>query len=373
MDFPLTHNVDGCVDRYESHADYFPDKFVFRHSAQLQVEYAPHYKVLTFTPAVGTAEVLQYALVQCGTPPPAGFPAARIVTVPVRRFATANHSILSSIARLGLSDRLVGVANRRSITEPTIRRLTESRAIPEVGSGTHSNIEMAMAVQPDVYFTFYSAYPQSNLHPKLWELGVHALPMADHMETTPLGRAEWYAFLALLVNRERDATAYLDEVEAEYDRLRALTRHVASRPVVMTGQSESRDIWNLRGHQNNLAALIHDAGGQYFWHEGGASSYVRESYERVLYAADDAALWIGGPNRVASHADLVAHDPRHAFMQPVRLKRVYALDRDGLGTWTYPWVDQSLERPHAILADLIRVIHPDIAYAHRDVFIRPLE
>jgi iron complex transport system substrate-binding protein len=329
--------------------------------------------VLTFTPAVGTAELLQYALVQCGAPAPAGFPEARIVTVPVRRFATSNHSVLSSIVRLGLADRLVGVANKLSITEPTIRQLAMTRAIAEVGSGTHSNIELAMAVMPDVYFTFYSAYPQGNLHPKLWELGVRALPMADHMEPTPLGRAEWFAYLALLVNRERDAAAYLAEVEADYERLRALTADVTERPIVMTGSSETRDIWDLRGHQNNFATLIHDAGGQYFWHDGGASSYVRPSYERVLYASGDAAIWIGGPNRVASHDELVARDGRHAFMQPVRLRRVYALDRDGLGTWTFPWVDQSLERPHAILADLIRVIHPAIAYAHRDVFIRALE
>jgi iron complex transport system substrate-binding protein len=268
----------------------------FRHSSQLRVEYFGHYKVLTFTPAVGTAEVLQYALVQCGTPAPAAFPAARIVTVPVRRFATSNHSILSSIVRLGLADRLVGVANKLSITEPTIRRLAVTRAIAEVGSGTHSNIELAMAVAPDVYFTFYSAYPQGNLHPKLWELGVHALPMADHMEPTPLGRAEWFAYLALLVNLERDAASHLAQVEAEYERLRTLTAGVADRPMVMTGTSETRDIWDLRGHQNNFAALIHDAGGQYFWHDGGASSYVRPSYERVLHASGDAVIWIGGPN-----------------------------------------------------------------------------
>lgn len=373
VSMPLADNVDGCVDRFEPGADYFPDKVEFRHSAQLRVDYHGHYKVLTFTPAVGTAEVLQYALVQCGTPPPEGFPQARVVTVPARRLATANHSILSSIVRLGATDRLVGIANKLSITEPTIRRLALANLIAEVGSGTHSNIEMAMAMQPDVYFTFYSAYPQGNLHPRLWELGVHALPMADHMEPTPLGRAEWLSYLAVLLNRERSAAHYLATVERDYEQLRALTADVTDRPVVMTGSSETRDIWDLRGHQNNFAALIHDAGGRYFWDEGGASSYVRPSYERVLHASDRAVLWIGGPNRVAGLDDLVAADARHAFMRPVQLQRVYALDRDGLGTWTYPWVDQSLDRPDAILADLIRVIHPGIAYAHRDVFIRTLE
>lgn len=371
--YPLASNIDGCVDRFVPGADYFPDKVTFRHSRQLRVDYHGHYKILTFTPAVGTAEVLQYALVQCGTPPPQGFPDGRIVTVPMHRFTTSNHSILSAVTRLGLEDRLAGVANKLNITEPTIRALALTRQIAEVGSGTHSNIELAMAVAPDVHFTFYSAYPQSNMHPKLWELGVRALPLGDHMEPTPLGRAEWLAYLAVLSNLEDRASAYLAEVEREYDALRSLTADVTDRPIVMTGTSETRDIWDLRGHDNNFARLVHDAGGQYFWHEGGASSYVRPSYERILHASATAVLWIGGPNRVPTHEALVVNDARHAYMRPVQLGRVYALDRDGLGTWTYPWVDQSLDRPHAILADLIRVIHPEIALARQDVFIRPLE
>ncbi len=368
-----TANPRGCVERFDPGADYFPEKYTFHHSAQLRVTYHGHYKVLTFTPAVGTAEVLEYALVQCGTPAPAGFPAGRVVTVPMRRFTTANHSILSSVTRLGLENRLVGVANKLSITEPTIRALALSREVVEVGSGTHSNIELAMAAAPDVHFTFYSAYPQGNMHPQLWELGVRALPMADHMEPTPLGRAEWFGYLAVLVNLEGEAGPYLTEVEREYEALRALTAGVTTRPVVMTGSSETRDIWDLRGHLNNFARLIHDAGGEYFWHDGGASSYVRPSYERVLHASASALLWVGGPNDVPTYEALVNQDARHALMRPVQMRRVHALDRGGLGSWTYPWVDQSLERPQAILADLIRVLHPELAPTHAETFIRALE
>lgn len=250
--FPLARNVDGCVDRFDPSADYFPEKARFRHSTQLRVDYHGHYKILTFTPAVGTGEILQYALVQCGTPAPPRFPRARVVTVPMRRFTTSNHSILSTITRLELQDRLVGVANRLSITEPTIRTLALDRRIAEVGSGTHSNIELAMAVSPDVHFTFYSAYPQSNLHPRLWEMGVKALPLADHMEPTPLGRAEWLVYLGILTNRERSASRVFDSIESRYEALRARARGVTARPVVMTGRSDTRDSWDLRGGRQPL-------------------------------------------------------------------------------------------------------------------------
>lgn len=374
VEAPLQRNLrDTCVRDADPTRDYFPEKAAFRHSSQLEVVYHPTYKVVTFTPAVDTREVLRYALVQCGTTPPPGFDDAHTVEVPIRRFATAHHSILSTVTRLGLEGRLAGVANRRSITEPTIRRLAMDRQLPELGSGTHSSIEATIAVQPDVYFTFYSAYPQSNLHPQLWQMGVRALPMADHMEPTPLGRSDWLLFLALLTNQEGAAVPYLAQVEREYRALADRTRDVSVRPVVITGRTESRDTWDLPGHRNQLARLIHDAGGRYFFDRGGSSSYVRADYERTLWLAAPADAWVGGPNRIGSIGELLARDARHAWLRPVRRGHVWALDAGGESAWTYPYVDQSLDRPHVVLADLIRALHPDRLPDHADVFTRRLE
>lgn len=367
------HNLtDRCVDTASVATDYFPEKGAFRHSAQLAVEYHDTYKVVTFTPAVATREVLRYALVQCGAPRPEGFDEAHTVSVPVRRFATSHHSLLSAVTRLGLEDRLAGVADRFTITEPTIRRLAAARALPELGSGTHSNIEATIALQPDVYFTFYSAYPQSNLHPRLWEMGVKALPMADHMEPTPLGRSDWLLFLALLTNQEGEAMRYLGDVAAAYAALAERTRDVTARPLVITGRTESRDTWDLPGDRNHLARIIHDAGGRYFFDRGGSSSYVRADYERTLWLAAPADAWVGGPNRITSLGELLARDARHGWLRPVRRGQVWALDAGGEGTWTYPYVDQSLDRPHLVLADLIAALHPDRLPDHRDVFTRRL-
>ena len=202
---------ERCVSNFDSSVDYFPRKTRFLHSAQIEVSYHGYYKVVSFTPAVDNKEALQYALVQCGTSSPPGFPPARVIEVPIRRFTTANHSILSAVTLLGVENRLAGVTNCHNITEPTIRELALEQEIPEVGGGTPSNIELAMAVNPDVHFTFYSAYPEFNLHPKLWEVGVTAFPMADHMESAPLGRAEWVKLLALLVNKEAHANEWFAE------------------------------------------------------------------------------------------------------------------------------------------------------------------
>jgi iron complex transport system substrate-binding protein len=244
-----------------------------------------------------------------------------------------------------------------------------------VGGGTHSNIELAMAVDPDVYFTFYSAYPEFNLHPKLWEAGVTAFPMADHMETTPLGRAEWVKLLALLVNKEAQANEWFAGVEAEYEALKASTSNVADRPRVLYGSPDTRDSWQLRGDRNYFATLVRDAGGEYFWERGGASSLERGPYEEVLHDSASTAVWISasGLFGVDNIEQLIAKDARNAWLHPVKMRRVHSLDRGAAGAWTSPWGDQSLDQPHRALADLIRVIHPEIALAHEELFIRHLD
>lgn len=369
-------NLDnGCIGEFDPQLDYFPDKVTFEHSAQLAVEYHPSYKELVFTPAVDNKEQLRYALVQCGAPPPPGYPAARVIEVPIRRFTTENHSILSSVTLLGITDRLAGVASRYTITEPTIRELVLSRELAEVGGGTHSDIELAMAVAPDVHFTFYSVYPTWNLHPKLWELGVTAVPMADHMDTTPLGRAEWVKLLSLFVNREAQANEWFRGVAGQYEQLSALTADVTHRPRVLYGTPDTRGSWELRGDTNHFARLIHDAGGEYFWERGGASSWEHAPYEEALYGSATTMLWIGGMGLtgIDSIDQLLAKDSRFEWLRPVRMERVHALDRGGAGAWTAPWTDQSMDKPHRLLADLIRVLHPSIAVEHKEMFLRTLE
>jgi len=365
----------GCAPEFDAEADYFPAKVEFQHSAQLEVSYHGSYKVVSFTPAVDNKEVLRYALVQCGAPAPPEFPEARVIQVPIRRFTTANHGILSAVTLLGVEDRLAGVTNRHNITEPTIRKLAIEQEIPEVGGGTHSNIELAMAVDPDVHFTFYSAYPEFNLHPKLWEVGVTAFPMADHMETTPLGRAEWVKLLALLVNKEALASEWFAGVAQEYETLRALTQKVSERPRVLYGSPDTRDSWEVRGDRNYFAQLVRDAGGEYFWERGGASSWEHGAYEEALYRSAETLLWVGssGLSGIDSIDQLVAKDGRYAWLRPVQMRRVHALDRGSAGAWTSPWTDQSIDKPHRALADLIRAIHPEIAVEHPELFIRQLD
>lgn len=365
---------DGCVAAYDPAIDYFPDKVEFRHSVQLAVSYHKHYKVVTFKPSVATQEEFRYALVQCGTPNPDGFPPNQVITVPAPTFATVNQSMGSTVALFGLTDRLTGISSIRAYTVPEILQRHKDGRVQELGAGTHSNIENTLAVRPDLYFTFYSAYPQYNMHPKLWEVGIKAVPFSDHTETTPLGRAEWAKYLALFFNAESRAIQHFAFVEHAYSELAKRTRDVKHRPEVMVGVSQNKDEWHLHGGRNYMAGLIYDAGGKYFWDRDDiAGSLLFASFEQIFDESAEVVMWTPPTSSGKSLSTLIGLDGRLAHFRPVKEKNVHGWVGGGSIPWRYPSADQSLDKPHVVLADLMSVLHPDLVPDHARVYLQPLE
>jgi iron complex transport system substrate-binding protein len=371
---PSTNINGSCVSNYDPAIDYFPEKIRFDHSAQLHVSYHKHYKVVTFTPAVNTQENFRYVLVQCGTPVPGGFRDSQVITVPAPTFATMAQSMGSSVVAFGLTDQLIGISSIRAYTLQPILDRHKNGKILELGGGTHSNIENTLAVRPDLYFTFYSAYPTYNLHPKLWEVGIKAVPFSEHTEPTPLGHAEWIKYLALFFNVESKANNHFEQAELAYKELAARTRNVSERPEVMAGWSENKDQWYLYGGRNYMAGLIYDAGGKYFWNADQiAGSLVYTSFERVFDESAEALFWTTAPFVGTNLRALTNVDPRVDHFRPVQDKNVHGWIGGSKIPWRYPMADQSLDKPHALLADLMSVLHPELIPDYKREFLRRLD
>lgn len=353
----------ACVATFDQEIDYFPDRTAFRHSAQLSVQYHRHYKQITFRPAVSAEETVTLLLVQCGAPVPDHAPTTVVVSVPVARIATASSSMLGAAADLGAVDSFVGVSEPRAVTVPQFRERIRQGAITAMGGHVHGNIEQIIGADPDVYFTFHSAYPQFNVHPRLWSLGIRAIPHGDSLEPTPLGRAEWLKLLALLTNTEDRANKLFDGIEQAYLRTAGvLAAGTRERPTVLAGTASQRDVMELFGGANHRARLIRDAGGRFVLeHDRFAGSWLITSFERVYAAGADAPYWIGTRPGLLSVEALIATNPHHRwFESAVGSGNVYALDRGYRGMFAYPLEDQGLNNPHRQLAEIAAILHPHL-------------
>ncbi|SDV03957.1 ABC transporter substrate-binding protein [Pseudomonas mucidolens] len=355
-------NLDAsCVSDFHEDVDYFPERTQFDWSDQLSVEYAGHFKRVRFRPSVNTGETLDILLVQCGTPVPEHEAATVVVHIPIRRLATGNSAMLGAADELDIVDRLVGIENARTPTVESVRRGIAAGSIQELWGYAHANIEPIMAVRPDVYLSFYSAYPQFNLHPQLQRVGVRALPQADHLEGHPLGRAEWLKFLALLVNREAKANRQFAQVEQEYLHWRNLAAQARQRPAIMAGFPSGRDSFEVFGALNQRAQLLTDAGGDYVL--SGLrkhGSLLQVGFEEAYVAGAEAPVWIGVQSGHASLAQMLEITPRAAWFAAARAGQVYVFDKGSIGAWASPAHDNGMTRPHLALAELVQVLHPEL-------------
>jgi iron complex transport system substrate-binding protein len=368
-------NLDGCPDHYDPSIDYFPEKVGFEYAKQLRVSYHGNYKVVEFNPSVHTKETFRYVLVQCGTPAPKGYEGARSVQIPVQRFTLNHVEYGATVVRLGVLDRLVGVPSLLAYTTPGILERARRGEIHEVGSRSHSSLEPTVAVDPDVAFLFYSAYPNANLHPQLWQLGVEGVPLASQFEPHRLGRSEWIKLFALFFNRERQADEMFTQAARRYEDLARRASAAGNRPEVLLGVPNGRDIWALAGGRNFMSQLVWDAGGQYFWRDDLAGSLVLADYERVLDESLGTAVWIGGNgvNRISTRQELIRNDPRLAFFAPMEHGDVFAGDRGLDKRRAMPYSDQSLDKPDVVLADFVSALHPDLLPGYQPVFLRKLK
>lgn len=358
----------GCAPQQAEPAE----RARFDHSIQLRVSYHEGYKVVDFRPSVYTQETLRLVLANCGVTPPAEVHADQVIRVPVSSIVLANHAFNSALESLGVEESVVGVNSFRGITAPKLKRRAAEGKIHETGGGAHSNIEKTMALNPDVFFTFYSAYPQYNMHPKLWEAGLRAIPLSDHTEPTPLARAEWIKFIALFFHKEEAANRLFEGIVERYQRVANLTHEIASRPQVLAGFPSARDVWSAHGGSNYMASLIHDAGGEYVWQDAIHGSLVYVEFERMFDTAAGAESWVTSGFLPPALGVLRRQSPALAWLRPVTLGNVF---NSGCGLPPFapmPYHDQSLDKPDVVLADLLHLLHPGLLPEYRPMYFERL-
>ena len=161
----------------------------------------------------------------------------------------------------------------------------------------------------------------------------------------------------LFFNKEREANRYFAEVEKAYGELRELVADVASRPSVLVG-APFKGVWHVPGGKSFSATLIKDAGGDYLWKENKDIGGVPVAFESVFARGHQADIWLN-PSHWQSLAEGRAADKRFDLFEPFKARQVFNNNRrlnehGGNDIW-----EGGVARPHDVLRDLIRILHPD--------------
>ncbi|MBE9066796.1 ABC transporter substrate-binding protein [Leptolyngbya cf. ectocarpi LEGE 11479] len=363
----------ACVTDYQADKDYFPDKVQPEYSSGFSVDYYNHYKVVTVTqPWKAADETFEYVLVQCGTPTPDGFENAQVIQVPIRTVATLSTTYLPHLELLGQVEALVGMDNFDFVYAPAVRQKIDQGELIEFNSGRTLDIERLLVAGPDLVMAYGTGDPDSDSYGRIMQAGLPVALVGEYVETSPLGRAEWLIFTALFFNQEAQAQAIFTDIATEYESLVELTAPLAERPTVFTGFSYE-GTWYMSGGQSYAAQLLKDAGADYLWADSDSTVTIPLDFESVFDQAAAADVWVNVSQDWLSHGDAIASDPRYGKFDALKQNNVFnnnvrMNDFGGNDYW-----ESGAVNPHLILADLVKIFHPELLPDHKLVYYQQLE
>ena len=324
------------------------------------ISYVAGGKLITIlSPFEQKTAATRYLLVPRGATRPAGYADAHLIETPIRSLVALSSMHVALADFLGAADLVVGLGSFKYASAARVRQRIAAGKIYEVGQGKELNNEQLVAQRPDLVMT--TGWPGEGLarFQTLEAAGVPVMINSEWVETTPLARAEWVKVLAALLNKEDLANQKFGQVARDYNRLAALGRKTTQRPKVVVGLP-FKDVWYVPDADSYLTQFLRDAGCTYAWDQTRApSGSLALSFETVAPVALTADYWLQTGTAVAK-ADIVAQDARYAVFAPFKSGRVYNNNRRTNTQGSNDYWESGAMRPDLVLADLIKILHPEL-------------
>jgi iron complex transport system substrate-binding protein len=372
---PPAYSPDGCAISYDPEINYFPNQAKVDYAQGFSFEYHNNYKILTVTqPWANAQEAFTYALVQCGTPVPENLGAIPVFMVPIHSIVTMSATYLPYLEHLGKLDTLIGVDDPTYIYNEAVQKLATEGKITVVGGGAVgglASVETLIELAPDVIMASASGYADYDAHPKLLEAGLPVVINGDYVESTPLGRAEWGKFIAAFYNLEAEAETKYDEMVDRYLSLTNLTKDLEEKPTVFTN-TDYQGSWYVPGGQSYAAILLQDAGADYLWSDIEGTGATPLSFEEVYEKATTADFWLN-VGFATDLGSLLAMDERYVDFNAITSSHVYNYVARVNTSGGSDYFESGIANPDVILADLIRIFHPDLLPDHTLYYYKHLQ
>src|SRR5688572_19344124 len=359
-----TFDHPQCIEKFDSSKDYFADKTHLEFARNFSVTYHNSYKLVTVRrPSDGNATE-KYVLVQCGAPGPeleGDLSNAPIISIPITSLFSSASAHMPLLVDLGHEEVLTGIAQARYVTtEAVMKRIQEGR-VKEYAANNVIDTELVILNAPSVLMSS-GGYPEA--YAALRKAGVPVVTSVEWQESSALARAEWLKFMALFLNEERKAGDQFNVIRDRYMKLKERASEIPeeNRPRIMTG-SVYRGMFDISGGASYVAGLISDAGGVYVWADNRATGGTSVDMESQLARATDADIWINGGDW-KSLKQMLDEEERYKQFKAFQNRRVWLYNRFVNASGGYDYWSRGVTRPDLILADLIKIFHPELAKDH---------
>lgn len=277
----------------------------------------------------------------------------KIIRVPIKSMVCLSATQIAFADALGLMDRIVGVASADYVVSAQFSDLIKEGKIREIGISDRFKLEQLIQLSPE---TVMVTMQQGQNYETLRNAGLTVIPLAEHLENEPLGRAEWIKCFGVLFGKEREAAHIFDSIATEYNRLKELTKDVVYRPTVLSGKQYG-GFWSLPGGKSYLSKMIADAGATYIWEYNEESGSLMLDFETVYDRGIDADYWrfLVYSKEKFTTQNLLDEDARYAGLKAFKERKMLYCN-----TFSTPYFQKSPLEPQVLLADYISVFHPEL-------------
>lgn len=332
-----------------------------KYAKGFSLEYRKGVKLLSiFNTLQKGRDTLRYVLVPKGKPVPLAYKKYQVIYTPIERLCVFSTTHIGLLSLLEKEDLVVGVARPQIINSPIIQQRLAEGKIVETGTAFSPNLEILLETNPDLVMVTAVPAIQYSKFQTLMEARIPVLFLAEWLEHSPLGRAEWAKIIAALTHQEKKMAQVFSHIETRYQRLSKLTDTLTHKPQVLTGLAR-KDSWFVPGGESYVARLIKDAGGVYHWNHKKVTGSLQLDIETVFPIALQAEYWLN-TGTVTSMPDLLALDERFKEFQPVKNNRVYNNNKQLNAHGGNAYWEKGIVAPHLILEDMIRILHPELAF-----------
>jgi len=357
--------ITACSGTGTTHGPGEGDTLQLEHAQRLTIVRCNGYTQVTLADPWNEGRVLHtYLLVPADGDVPPHLPKGTIVRTPLRRSVIATSVHCGLLQSFGKEKSIGGVCDVQYIHLPFVEQGCKDGSIADCGSALAPAVEKVLDLQPDAIFL--SPFQNSGGYGRVEEIGIPIIEMAEYMETSPLGRAEWMRFYGLLFGAETQADSIFRQVEADYEALRDQAAKATSQCTVLMDKMTG-SVWYVPGGNSTIGHVIADAHCGYAWADDTHSGSLSLPFETVLEKAAQADVWLFRFNadHPISPTELLSEHRGYDQFRAFQTGRLY-----GCNTATSTFYEETPFHPERLLRDFVTIAHPELGLGEPKYFLR---
>ena len=359
----------GCKTENKSSIEN-QSKSSVKHAIGFDIQYFNGFKkIIIKSPFPEATEQFEYILVPKGKEIPTALNSFKIIKTPINRIVVTSTTHIPMLELLQEEKSLVGFPNLQYISSPKTRKLIDDNAIKELGNEQNINTEVLLDLQPEVVIGF-SMNSNNKMFTNIEKAGIPVLLNGDWLEETPLGRAEWLKFFAVLFEKETAADSIFNNIEKQYLAAISIAKKARNKPTILSGVLFN-DLWNLPAGESFVAQFLKDANTTYLWADSKGKGSLSLNFESVFEKGQHADFWIA-PGHYTSLEQLENANQHYTQFDPFKSKKVYSFANKKGETGGALFYELAPTQPHIVLKDIIKITHPKLLTAYEPFFLEKL-